>query len=119
MTKTWNEWQNILSSKTLEAFEDVTMYPKMHYTAEDIMDRVVRYRGGVATGTEIRRLVAEIYGVALHGLTAYVLCDTGDYREEFVEGVYDLLSGDPTNDRANQIIDLYDRAPQVVGWVAE
>lgn len=41
------------------------------------------------------------------------LYDNDAYREEFVELVYDLLRDDGTNDRANQIIDAFDSAPEV------
>lgn len=35
------------------------------------------------------------------------------YREEFVSDVYQILSSDQDNCRANQIIDLFDLAPEV------
>lgn len=41
------------------------------------------------------------------------LYDNDSYRDEFMNGVYALLSGDSTSDRANQIIDLFDLAPEV------
>lgn len=41
------------------------------------------------------------------------LYDNDAYREKFMEIVYGTLSSDETNDRANQIIDAYDNAPQV------
>lgn len=45
------------------------------------------------------------------------LYDNDSYRDEFMNGVYALLSGDPTSDRANQIIDLFDLAPAVDAMV--
>lgn len=41
------------------------------------------------------------------------LYDNDSYRDEFMNGVYALLNSDPTNDRANQIISLFDGAPEV------
>lgn len=41
------------------------------------------------------------------------LYDNDAYRDEFMEAVYNLLSGDTSNDRANQVIDLFDAAPAV------
>lgn len=41
------------------------------------------------------------------------LYDNDAYREQFAELVYDLLGSDDTNDRANQIIDVFDMAPEV------
>lgn len=42
-----------------------------------------------------------------------ILYDNDAYREKFMEIVYGVLSSDETNDRANQIIDAFDNAPQV------
>lgn len=41
------------------------------------------------------------------------LYDNDEYREEFMELVYSLLQSDATNDRANLIIDAFDRAPAI------
>lgn len=41
------------------------------------------------------------------------LYDNDAYRDEFMEAVYNLLSGDSSNDLANQVIDLFDAAPAV------
>lgn len=41
------------------------------------------------------------------------LYDNDAYRDAFMEGVYDILEDDPTNDRANAIIELFDSAPSV------
>ena len=49
------------------------------------------------------------------------LYDNDSYREEFMEEVYKLLADDPDNYRANEIIDLFDSAPPVMGfgkWVS-
>lgn len=40
------------------------------------------------------------------------LYDNNAYREEFTGIVYSLLQSDGTNDRANQIIDAFDMAPE-------
>lgn len=42
------------------------------------------------------------------------LIDQDEYREEFMNGVYELCSDDPDNNRANAIIDLFDSAPAVI-----
>ncbi|MCI8623775.1 MAG: hypothetical protein HFG26_08945 [Provencibacterium sp.] len=41
------------------------------------------------------------------------LYDNDIYRDDFMTLVYDLLHSDGTNDRANQIIDAFDSAPEV------
>lgn len=42
------------------------------------------------------------------------LVDATQYRDEFMDGVYNMCADDPDNNRANVIIDLYDCAPVVV-----
>lgn len=46
----------------------------------------------------------EVFGMSLY--------DNDSYREEFMEEVYKLLADDPDNSRANEIIDLFDNAPE-------
>lgn len=41
------------------------------------------------------------------------LYDNDAYRDDFMECVYSILNSDGTNDRANQIINAFDRAPAV------
>lgn len=41
------------------------------------------------------------------------LYDNDSHHDTFTELVYDLLSDDPTWDRANQIIESFDSAPAV------
>lgn len=42
------------------------------------------------------------------------LVDATQYRDEFMDGVYNMCADDPDNNRANVIIDLYDCAPVVI-----
>jgi len=42
------------------------------------------------------------------------LVDATQYRDEFMDGVYNMCADDSDNNRANAIIDLYDCAPVVV-----
>lgn len=42
------------------------------------------------------------------------LIDQDGYRDEFMDGVYDLCNDDPDNNRANAIIDLFDFAPTII-----
>lgn len=42
------------------------------------------------------------------------LADVDAYRDEFMQGVYDLCRDDPNNNRANAIIDLYDLIPVLI-----
>lgn len=40
------------------------------------------------------------------------LYDNDSFRETFMKRVYELLADDPDNYRANEIIDLFDNAPE-------
>lgn len=40
------------------------------------------------------------------------LYDNDSFRETFMKHVYELLADDPDNYRANEIIDLFDNAPE-------
>lgn len=40
-----------------------------------------------------------------------IYVDTGEYRDEFYQDVLTILSADDTNDRANEIIDVFDNLP--------
>lgn len=42
-----------------------------------------------------------------------LLLDVDAEREGFMEAVYNILSGDPDNVRANMIIDCYDNLPTI------
>ena len=62
---------------------------------------------------EIDMLCAILEDRKKEGGTEMILYDNDAYREEFMGIVYGILSSDITNDRANQIIDAFDSAPQV------
>lgn len=52
------------------------------------------------------------YGMDFEEAFSMKLYDNDSYREEFMEEVYKLLADDPDNSRANEIIDLFDDAPE-------
>ena len=60
--KTLREWKKQLSPKYREALEEMT-WPNDDavYTATEVLDMIVEYEGGVATGFDIRRLLHEVY----------------------------------------------------------
>lgn len=60
--------------------------------------------------TDKRRDDCPLVPVPPHG----DLTDRDAYRDEFMDGVYELCSDDPDNNRANAIIDLFDSAPSVI-----
>ena len=62
MTKTRNEWMRTLPRSYCEALAEL-YNPDDCITANEVLDSVVMYFGGVATGWEIRSLIKYIYGV--------------------------------------------------------
>lgn len=62
MAKTRNEWMRTLPRSYCEALAEL-YNPDDRITANEVLDSVVAYFGGVATGWEIRSLIKNIYGV--------------------------------------------------------
>lgn len=66
MTEPWSYWKQVLSRRSLEAFED-EMADGTPWSADEVFDYIVRYEGGLASGHDVRRLVQEVYSVELGG----------------------------------------------------
>ena len=64
MFKTVEEWKKFLPEHWGCAFADYR-HPTDILSANEVMDEIVEYLGGVASGYEIRTLVEDIYGVNL------------------------------------------------------
>lgn len=64
MTKTAAEWIRTTRRRVGEALVN-NHQPNELLTANEVLDCVVSYLGGVASGYEIRTLVEDIYGVNL------------------------------------------------------
>ena len=64
MTKTRNEWMRTLPRSYCEALAELHN-PDDRLTANEVLESVVGYFGGVATGCEIRSLIKNIYEVDL------------------------------------------------------
>lgn len=76
----------------------------------DELRLIIRSNGQVIISHKTYYDEAEAVPVPPHG----DLTDRDAYRDEFMDGVYELCSDDPDNNRANAIIDLFDSAPVVI-----
>lgn len=60
------EWEKRLLSMDMEALRDYGHAgPEEDLTAEEVMDIIVDWNGGIASGYAIRALVARVYGKEL------------------------------------------------------
>lgn len=60
------EWEEHLMNHEMEALDD--RFYQDHtskFTANEVLDALVEYEGGVATGYHIRSLISRIYGIEL------------------------------------------------------
>lgn len=64
MIKTCEQWKKQLPVSYCEALAELHR-PNELLTANEVLDSVVAYHGGVASGFEIRCLVANIYEINL------------------------------------------------------
>lgn len=65
--KTMQRWEELLLPGEYEALKD-RMYdpePEEPFTPDEVLDAIVEYNGGIATGYHIRSLIGRIYGVEL------------------------------------------------------
>lgn len=63
MMRPLSEWRSILKPGDAKALD--WSHEDSSLTADEVFDIVVRYRGGVATGYEVRMLVRTVYGIDL------------------------------------------------------
>ena len=68
---TLEQWNDILPTCYYEALEEMledmyhTDWEKCKYSANEVLDLLVRYEGGISSGYMIRELVKILYGVDL------------------------------------------------------
>lgn len=69
ISRTWEDWKEYLTPVVAnEAFEGLEIepldihYEDQEYTANEVFDAIVKYRGGMATGHEIRIVLSQVYG---------------------------------------------------------
>jgi len=62
---TLDEWKKYLTPDHVTAVAENTRNYNGPLTRRDVFDMIVRYEGGIASGTEIRALLEEVYGLSL------------------------------------------------------
>lgn len=65
MYLTISEWKNILSPSDSELFDDLGFSDCVSLSSDCVFDHVVSWRGGLASGYEVRFLISLIYDVEL------------------------------------------------------
>lgn len=60
------EWEEILLPSEYEALNGVIYIPpESEMTSDEVFDAIVDYKGGLASGYEIRSIISRVYGVEL------------------------------------------------------
>lgn len=65
--KTVQRWEELLMPIEYEAIQDMFRDPEPEaaYTPREVLDAIVEWEGGIATGYHIRSLISRVYGVEL------------------------------------------------------
>lgn len=60
------EWEEILLPNEYEALNGgIYIAPEWVMTSEEVFDAIIDYKGGMASGYEIRSIISRVYGVEL------------------------------------------------------
>lgn len=60
------EWEEILLPSEYETLNGVIyISPESEMTSNEVLDTIVDYKGGLASGYEIRSIISRVYGVEL------------------------------------------------------
>lgn len=65
-TQTLKQWEEVLHRIEIEALHD--MYhtdPNEILTPNEVLDCIVEWEGGIATGYHIRSIISRVYGIEL------------------------------------------------------
>ncbi len=64
---TRREWEEILLPSEYEALEAHTREINEDYplTPSEVFDMIVQYKGGIASGYQIRSIISRVYGIEL------------------------------------------------------
>lgn len=64
--KTLGEWKEWLFSREMLALEDNGhINPEEELSADEVMDMIVEWEGGIASGYSLRSIVSRVYGIKL------------------------------------------------------
>ena len=64
--KALSQWEEILMPSEIEALHDnhITA-PGEKLTANEVLDIIIEWEGGIATGYQLRSIVSRVYGIEL------------------------------------------------------
>lgn len=66
ITKALSEWKDDLLGIEVEALSEYGYYdPYVSMSADEVFECIIDYKGGIASGFELRSLVSRVYGVEL------------------------------------------------------
>ncbi len=64
--KTQERWEEILMPAEIEALHDhYYTKPEQILTPNEVLDIIVEWNGGIATGYHVRSIISRVYGVEL------------------------------------------------------
>lgn len=66
-SKTMQHWEELLMPNEYAAIQDMFHDPEPEavYTPNEVLDAIVEWEGGIATGYHIRSIISRVYGVEL------------------------------------------------------
>lgn len=65
-TKTLRQWEEVLMPAEVQALHDTYhTNPEETLTPNEVLDIIVEWNGGIATGYHIRRIISRVYGKEL------------------------------------------------------
>ena len=66
MTKTLKQWEEELHPAEIEALHDMCHTdPEERLTANEVLDAIVEWNGGLASGYHVRSVISRVYGKEL------------------------------------------------------
>lgn len=65
MIMSLSQWKAILPASDCEALDEYFRDGQMELDSPSVLDAIVSYEGGIASGFEIRQLVNRVYGINL------------------------------------------------------
>ena len=63
--RTLGEWEEQLTPYEMQCLRDMGMNEETPYSAHEVMDNIIRYNGGMASGWEVRALIRSVFDIEL------------------------------------------------------
>lgn len=67
IARTRKDWEEYLNPSEYQALRDSTIYipEELQLSANEVLDVIIDFYGGIASGHEIRSMISRVYGVEL------------------------------------------------------